>query len=394
VLLRINAIADRIWTAFVLALLVACAACGGDDGGGGGASAGAGAAGGGGTGGGTGGGSGGGTSPPVSPANRPPVIISALEAVFPTTRTGVVYRIVGSDPDGDSLTYSIAGEDAGSFFVNSGTGEITFITAPDVDMPASADGDNFYLIEVRATDPSGASASQRLDIEVARHDPAGPTLFRDGSVFLAPNTIVESDPTALRNLTFLETAVRNIPDNRIGNATDIEVNIFTANYDGGKRIEIMVNTEFSLSAAENQANLYARIVGQLDPVLREGVETIWIHAGNRLFSGPVGGIVVHTGQAQRDYIPRGVLEEVMAHEAVHASLDVLYLGAPAWFEAQKRDISFVTDYARDFPENEDLAESYGAYLIVKNAERNPANIVTRIQEGIPQRLAFFASLGL
>jgi len=93
-------------------------------------------------------------------------------------------------------------------------------------------------------------------------------------------------------------------------------------------------------------------------------------------------------------VPRGAVEEVMAHEAVHATLDVTYLRSPEWFQTQKADVNFVTQYAREFPETEDLAESYGAYLIVKNASRNPSDVVQTIQNGMPERIVFFQSLGL
>ncbi|MEO1324738.1 MAG: hypothetical protein AAFV59_17225, partial [Pseudomonadota bacterium] len=93
-------------------------------------------------------------------------------------------------------------------------------------------------------------------------------------------------------------------------------------------------------------------------------------------------------------VPRGAVEEVMAHEAVHATLDVPYLRSLNWFQTQKADVNFVTQYAREFPETEDLAESYGAYLIVKNASRNPSDVVQTIQNGMPERIVFFQSLGL
>lgn len=344
---------------------------------------------------GCGGGGGGGTSGVTSvPANRAPAIVSASEAVFPQTRTGIAYTIVGSDPDGDALTYSIAGPDAGAFSVNASTGAVSFAMAPDVDRPGAADGSNFYVIDARVADGSGASASRRVDIEVSRHDPEGPSLFRDGAVFLAPDTIIETDPTALLNVTFTANGTRTIPDNRVMNDVDTLVNIFTANFSGGKQVTVMVNAEILFTQAEIEANRYARIVGQLDPIVREQIDVLWIHAGDATFSGNPGGIVIHTGRANQSLIPQGFLEETMAHESVHATLDALYLRSREWFDAQRRDVTFPTDFAREFPETEDLAESYGAYLIVKEEDRNPADTVTRIREGIPARLEFFRNLGL
>jgi len=340
-------------------------------------------------------GGGGGESAPASQANRPPVLTSPIETVFPQTRTGTAYTIQGSDPDGDRLTYSVSGDDAASFTLDTATGALTFVTPPDVDAPASADGSNFYVINVTVQDTSSASASQRVDIEVSRHDPAGPFLSPDGAVFIAPETIVESDPSTLQSVNFSVSETRTIPDNRVNNDVLRDVNVYDAVFANGQRIEMVVNAEIApLLVAEEKVRYYANILGQLDPMIVEGVETVWINAGMATLTGPPGGIVVHTGFVEDDLFPRGVVEEVMAHEAVHATLDAIYLRSAVWAQAQKADVTFVTEYARDFPETEDLAESYGAYLIVKKDSPSRAAFVESLRNGIPERLVFFQTLGL
>ena len=343
----------------------------------------------------SGGGGGGEPAGAMNQANRAPSIISASEAVFPQTRTGTAYTIRGSDPDGDRLTYSISGDDAAAFSLNEGTGELTFVVAPDVDAPGSPINGNFYFIDVTVQDPSGASASQLVIIEVARYDPEGPFLFTDGAVFIGPDTIVPSDPSTLQSVNFSVNEIRTIADNRAGNDVQAEVNVYDAVFENGQRIEMVVNAEIEpLSAAEDDARYFANILGQLDPMVVAGIETVWINAGTARITGPVGGIVVHTGTFQNELIPLGAAEEVMAHEAVHATLDPIYLSSTNWTQAQKADVAFVSQYAREFPETEDLAESYGAYLIVKNDSRNPSNVVERLQNGIPGRIVFFQTLGL
>jgi hypothetical protein len=326
--------------------------------------------------------------------NVAPMLISAGEAIFPQTRTGIVYTIIGSDPDGDKLLYAISGPDAASFLVDENTGELTFRIPPDVDAPGSVDGDNFYFIDVTVKDPSSAKDTQSVIIEVSRHDPEGPFLFRDGSVFLGPNTITPADPSILQTLNFITTEIRTVPDNRFPNSAAANVHIFQAIYENGTQIEMVVNTQISpFSIAERQAEFYADILGKLDPVLIEGIKSVFIHPGNANFTGPVGMIVVHTGRAEIEYIPNGTIEEVMAHEAVHASIDALYLGSREWKQAQKSDVSFLSEYARDFVETEDLAESYGAFLLVKKAERNAPATVNKIKEGLSHRILFFETLG-
>jgi hypothetical protein len=139
--------------------------------------------------------------------------------------------------------------------------------------------------------------------------------------------------------------------------------------------------------------LYARILGQLDPILISGIRSVFIHPGDATFTSPSNGIVAHTGRAEKEFIPMGVLEEVMVHEAVHASIDRFYRGTREWHQVQKSDVVFVSQYARDFAGGEDLAESYGAYLIVKKASRNDATTVQRIRNGLPSRIRFFEERG-
>jgi hypothetical protein len=327
--------------------------------------------------------------------NQKPVLTSPEEAVFPQTRTGTVYTIVGLDPDGDKLSYSISGPDAASFLVDQITGELSFRVAPNVDDPGSIDGDNFYFIDVTVKDPSSESDSKMVIIEVTRYDPDGPYLFNDGTVFLGPDTIATLDPSILGSIGFVATEIRTVPDGRYANDVATEVYIFEALYGQSLAVEIVVNTQITpFTQAEQQAQLYAKILGQLDPMLIQGVKTVFIHPGNPLFRGPVGSIIAHIGRAETDYIPIGVLEEVMAHEAVHASIDPLYWNADSWVRAQKSDLNFVSKYSRDFPEREDLAESYVSYLMVKKASRNSPSLVKRIQEEIPNRIQFFKNIGL
>ena len=66
-------------------------------------------------------------------------------------------------------------------------------------------------------------------------------------------------------------------------------------------------------------------------------------------------MLIHTGQSI-DYENQGILEETLVHESTHTSLDGKYANAPEWLAAQEADNTFISTYARDFPEREDLAE--------------------------------------
>lgn len=80
-----------------------------------------------------------------SPENGQPVIV-----------------VTATDADaGTTITYSlVAGDDAALFSLNSSTGELAFITAPDFEQPADANGDNVYVVKVKASDGSLSDTQQ------------------------------------------------------------------------------------------------------------------------------------------------------------------------------------------------------------------------------------------
>jgi len=63
----------------------------------------------------------------------------------------VVYTATATDPDTvGTVAFSISGDDASLFSINSATGEVTFNTSPNFEAPADLNGDNAYQIIVHA----------------------------------------------------------------------------------------------------------------------------------------------------------------------------------------------------------------------------------------------------
>ena len=86
-----------------------------------------------------------------------------------------------------NVTWSILdGDDKAKFAINSSTGELSFIEAPDFETPqgtpATTGGaaDNTYVVKIGATDPAGNEASQTITITVGNVDEDSP-LFIGGS---------------------------------------------------------------------------------------------------------------------------------------------------------------------------------------------------------------------
>ena len=106
-----------------------------------------------------------------------------------------------------------------------------------------------------------------------------------------------------------------------------------------------------------EAEKYAEAVGRLPKGLRTLVETFWVHDGLNPFGGGNRNLLIHTKQGE-NYITNGILDETFMHEAAHTSLDPCLYGTDEWNTAVEADNKFVSDYARDNPQREDIAESY------------------------------------
>ena len=98
--------------------------------------------------------------------------------------------------------------------------------------------------------------------------------------------------------------------------------------------------------------------------------------------------------AQRN-ASQAILEETFVHEAAHTSLDAAHANSAGWVSAQTKDVNFISTYARDNPRTEDVAESFLTWLAVRyRSSRITPALATTIQQTIPNRMAYFDSLGL
>ena len=81
--------------------------------------------------------------------------------------------VTATDPNNDTMTYSLGGTDAGSFDIHQGTGQITVKTATKLNREAKAT----YMVTVTATDPGGLSDSVDVTIKLTDVD-EGPEIER------------------------------------------------------------------------------------------------------------------------------------------------------------------------------------------------------------------------
>ena len=112
--------------------LIMLAACGGGGGGGGGGSS-------------AGGGYG------TTPTNTAPTIDNSTNDYSTIEGTTSGFMVNASDADGNSLTYSVSGNDGSKMSVST-SGVVSFVSAPDFDTPGDANGDNIYSFNVNVSD--------------------------------------------------------------------------------------------------------------------------------------------------------------------------------------------------------------------------------------------------
>lgn len=223
---------------------------------------------------------------------------------------------------------------------------------------------------------------------VERQPPLGPTVFID------PDIVTDADPTTLDSVDPTGTGQRSMFDQRADGFVTVEAHLFDATFDDGLSVEVQVNPEFTEAEALAVAEKYAESIGRLPTALRRDVASVWIHRGAVLFDGVGQSVLIHTELAD-EYEAAGVLEEVLIHQAAHASLDAAHANAAGWMAAQVEDDVFISQLAEDSPTGEDIAESMVPYIAARyRTDRITDFLEALILDAIPARIAYLDGLAL
>ncbi|WP_183030037.1 cadherin domain-containing protein [Altericroceibacterium spongiae] len=102
----------------------------------------------------------------VTNENTAPEFTSSATATI-EENTSAVMTVAADDADGDTITYSISGgADAALFQIDSSTGELSFISAPDYENPGDAGANHVYDVIVAASDGT-TTTTQAVAIAVS-----------------------------------------------------------------------------------------------------------------------------------------------------------------------------------------------------------------------------------
>ena len=150
----------------------------------------------------------------ITPVNDAPVITSngagATANISVAENSTAVTTLTAIDVDSATIAYSIVGgADSALFTINSLTGALSFVTAPNFEAPADNGGNNVYDVMVQASDGTGGVDTQAIAVTV--------TDVAEAPVRFAPTDITLStgnpgDAVNLNQFDFSGSLTANDPD--------------------------------------------------------------------------------------------------------------------------------------------------------------------------------------
>ena len=197
---------------------------------------------------------------PEPQVNRAPVFSagnsttrSIDENLASGANVGAVVR--ATDADGDTLTYSLTGTDAGSFTINSGTGQIMVGAGSTLDYETKAS----YMVTVTATDPAGDSDS--IDVTIIVTD-------------VVELGMVSGDPTAEyaeNGMGAVATYAADGPVTAGWSVSGADMDDFAISNEGVLSFASAPDFEMPMGGADNDSNTYmvtvkAEVGGEMEMV--------------------------------------------------------------------------------------------------------------------------------
>ncbi len=211
--------------------------------------------------------------------------------------------------------------------------------------------------------------------------------------------IEATDPSAFKSVSYTKEENAKMWDREANNNKGAWITpkswVYKLSYDDGISAEIRIRQlGFNKSQADSLADRYGKKIGQLPACLRKGVADINILKSDALFGGNnfMKSIDITIGQTSALYDQTGNMEETIFHEATHAALDYLY--QQNWSQFRDKDPKYISKYAADNPNREDISESFILYAALNYRIVRVASESVKITTNIPNRLLYYQQLGL
>ena len=244
---------------------------------------------------------------------------------------------------------------------------------------------------------------------------APPGIVLTATVWASRYVITDATPSALDSIVYVGRGVRSgfwDPFERSWNDT-LNMFLFNAHFSTDAVLEVQAHPAYvTPDSALEAAHLFLPVIGPLPRVLINGADQVELSPTDDLRASATncnGRAYQWAGDYRTDsQWETPYLEEVALHEGGHIVLgdctwsgcvvDCIGLGNPTsaeWKAAQAADGMFITEYARDHPDREDMAETLWAWFVSRCVpDLLHPEYKRRIDEGTPNRLAYFDQLGL
>ena len=225
-----------------------------------------------------------------------------------------------------------------------------------------------------------------------------------GTIWDLPDLIKPSDYTVYSTSSYLGVKDRLFYDNSIPDFIIYPAHVYEVYFGDGLSVDFEIYSEFTQVEAENLEQKYAPLLGQLGKELRKNIRSVEFLKGEEVASAQrsndnnYANITFHTDWLKNivETRPDGdKTEELFIHESVHLSIDPYVYGQQGWIDAVNLDGNFLSTYAKDNPDSEDVAETFQAYIAVKYfPERISNSLRDTILSVCLNRFKYFDTLNL
>ena len=194
-----------------------------------------------------------------------------------------------------------------------------------------------------------------------------------GTMWDLPDLITSSDYTIYSTSSYQGIETRLFYDKSIPDFINYPAHIYKVNFGDGLSVDFEIYTEFTLEEAGNIEQKYAPLIGQLGKDLRRNIKSFEFLKGEEVASAQrtddlnYANITFHTDWLTlvETRFSGDRTEELLIHESTHLSIDPYIYGQQGWTDAVNLDGNYLSTYAKDNPDSEDIAETFQAYIAVK-----------------------------
>ena len=224
-----------------------------------------------------------------------------------------------------------------------------------------------------------------------------------GTMWDLPDLIKSSDYTIYSTSSYQGIETRLFYDKSIPDFINYPAHVYKVNFGDDLSIDFEIYTEFTLEEAGNIEQKYAPLIGQLGKDLRRNIKSFEFLKGEEVASAQrtddlnYANITFHTDWLTlvETTFSGDRTEELLIHESAHLSIDPYVYGQQGWTNAVNLDGNYLSTYAKDNPNSEDIAETFQAYIAVKYfPDRISNSLRDTILSVCLNRFKYFDSLNL